>query len=170
LSSPQGSVEFTTKLPDNLTTRTLDLIAVGAKGEMGVHRSTFKVAKEIMIQANLPRFLGMYDRIAIPVTLINNSTLTGAQLSGYIRVGNTSKPIQFYTFEEKTYFDISMQDFPGHELIQSDLATVGLEVRGKDYVIQDIPLRKENSFITKYRSSEKKKDTATISLTPISQQ
>ena len=140
-----ATVSFT--LPDNTTTWVIDATAISQQLQMSNTRSSFQVAKKVMIEPNLPAFLTLHDRIQIPVRVtINNTSIQNTVLSGSMNIGISDYPLSFAKVDGIWMTTLDMNRVPLSDILSGLSVQVTVSVGdGKklvyDAVVYDIPLR-----------------------------
>ena len=111
-----ATVSFT--LPDNTTTWVIDATAISQQLQMSNTRSSFQVAKKVMIEPNLPAFLTLYDRIQIPVRVtINDTSIQNTVLSGSMNIGISDYPLSFATVDGIWMTTLDMNRVPLSDIL-----------------------------------------------------
>lgn len=65
-----GKAEISFRVPENLTTWVVDAIGISKDTRLGTSQKSFKVSKNLVIEANPPSFVTLGDELQIPVKLI----------------------------------------------------------------------------------------------------
>lgn len=147
ITNKDGVITATFTLPDNLTTWVVDLIGVGANGEMWTNRSYFITSKKVILQPNLPRFLSYQDEIKIPVGLIfTTSGVEKTKPTWRIQIGKHKQNISFSPIQDssdKRETTISLKNIPLDVILQNDSVLVHMQADKFDSIEMPIPLRKD---------------------------
>ncbi len=165
LTNNQGQISFEMTMPDNVTTRIVDLIAVGSAWQMDTHRSSFKTTKPVIVQPNLPKFVTRGDAIAVPVGVVTQDNFTGiVQFTGTLSIWSQREPISIYQANGKKYFDLLVNRFDLDTILSYDDMIVDLQAGMADRVRVSLPIRKDGLIQRAYHSYAGRDDTHTIDL------
>lgn len=150
-----ATVRFT--VPDNLTTRMIDTIAITKTGRLGTATSQFTVTKPLLLEANLPLFLTVWDSLAVPVKVVASKEVLipqeGIELAGTLTFedGRSIKVWpQFVKNNEKSVITLSLPA----DYAMSDHVILELGAKAwshTDAVMQEIPVRSEGFTAYEFR-------------------
>jgi uncharacterized protein YfaS (alpha-2-macroglobulin family) len=158
LTDKNGYATVKFKLPDNLTTWMVDVVAVGDVGQMGTQRAYFTSSQKYILTALVPQFVDPMTNIRIPVSLINRAQ-TGVisqtdirkQMKLFMTLGDQKFPLEIQGDDERSYIDLDMTTLPISYLLNSPLLKITLGVE-QDAIEYEIPIRLESarrvSFVT----------------------
>jgi len=147
-TSGQTSIKF--KVPDNLTTWTVLVVAVDQSHRFGFGRGSFRVAKKFMIESALPSFLTEGDRFTGRFVAFNKTGKT-ADVTGELKIsgasleGQAKKSIQVNN-DNKTYFEWPLTVTSGSKVI--DLTALGEANGYKDAIKIMLPVLPYLSYET----------------------
>jgi len=147
-------IEFATTLPDNLTTRVIDIIWLGVDWEMETKREHFVVSKDVIMNVYLPRFISQHTTVRVPVSvIINKENMPEPKIIWNISVWNYKSKIELKTLDENDYyFDLNIDEIPLEDILGNDSIKVFMQVNQDDAVEHILPIRKENMFIDNFAS------------------
>lgn len=137
-------------VPDNLTTRVIDVIGITQDAKLGTTTHTLKVTKPLLIEANLPTFLTYGDQLQLPVKVIaTNGAAVDAQAPVTVQArlitedGRTfSLGSQQATVNQRFLLALTVpKDVEDQSTLTLELAADAGQVH--DAVSQTIPLRTE---------------------------
>ncbi|MDP2670217.1 MAG: alpha-2-macroglobulin family protein [bacterium] len=150
VQTKNGEATLQMKVPDNLTTRVVDVIGITQDAKLGTTTSKLVVSKPLLIEANLPTFLTYGDTLQLPMKVITtqDSSLlaeTDITVEGTIKTEDgRSFPLGKMTTKpnSRVVLPISVPDqvWDQTNLILELTASGGDE---QDAVRQTIPLRTE---------------------------
>ena len=138
-------------LPDNLTTRVLEVVANTAQGnQVWVEQTTIQSTKPLLISDNLPAFFGSRDTITLSPVIFNkmgkdvvvNVTLT----STLTDQPSQSVTIELNADEQRTVpFSLTINDIgllPDHQRLASQIEIKAEVVWGEEYdwIVKYIPI------------------------------
>ncbi|MDD2908711.1 MAG: MG2 domain-containing protein [Candidatus Gracilibacteria bacterium] len=112
-----GEITLTTDtLPDNLTTWVIESVAsTPLDTKIGVGEATITTTKKVIINENIPRFLGSNDSITLSPVVFNktgkNSTFTVSLNATNLEIENPTQEIKINNGEQKTVnFKVKVKD------------------------------------------------------------
>lgn len=139
-----ATIEFQT--PDNLTTWTIDMIAISKTDKMWIFRKDFKVNKDVILQANLPNFLTLGDKIDIPYKiLINNNDIKkeNLKLKSFVEISGKKYDLKL----ENSVFKLDLSKVENADLMKQETISINFQVTQNDKIldaiVKHIPLRTE---------------------------
>lgn len=148
VQTKNGVATVTMTVPDNLTTRVIDVIGITQDAKLGTTTATLTVTKPLIIEANLPTFLTYQDKLRLPVKVLmteDSSVASDAtvKLQAILKTEDgRSFPLKSLTTKVNTgvIFELSVpEDLRDQTSLVLELSAVaGNE---QDAVRQTIPLR-----------------------------
>lgn len=163
VTDKNGKAEVSFTLPDNLTTRVVETIAVSKEGQMSSDRHFFQVNKDVIVNANLPRFITPYTTVRVPLSMIiNKKDAQELPLVAQITLGDTKKDRVIQKENEEYFIDLTIDDFSLEEIVNNDYITLYFAAWNQDAIEQQIPIRKENIYQQYFSTSYTKKDSSIL--------
>ncbi len=158
-------VHLETTLPDNLTTRVVETIAVGQEGQMASDRHFFTVNQDVIVNAFLPRFITPYGSIRVPVSvLINKKEQQETKIAAVMKLGQKEYPLTINKEGRERYIDLSLETIDLEYILQHDSLSIVFVAQGQDAVEYQLPIRKENMLIRMFHAEITDKMTQTLPL------
>ncbi len=143
------------KLPDNTTTWIIDVIGITKNMKLWTSRKEIITQKDLIVQANLPTFMTIWDNIKIPVSFKSNNTIKSAHLSCYEWFKNNWKIDWIKIWEKKVknnenvYFKIYLNK-DKFEYSNIYIKCIANNWENKDIIQKAIPIRKKWFILHKF--------------------
>lgn len=143
----KAQVDFT--LPDNLTTRVVDTIAISTGTHLGTQEISFRVDKPVKLTTYLPQYLTLGDAITIPVTAEGRSwnTHEDLQVEGVMMFRGQKKNMTFVPAQDNNKKRYTVVHVP-QDVTDAEMLQLAIAVREKtnteeylDSIKQEIPVR-----------------------------
>lgn len=141
-----GKADISFQVPENLTTWVIDAIGISKDTKLGTTQTLFNVTKDLIIEANPPSFVTLWDELLIPVKLIVAPDIYEAwkYVYGSAKLIWWWEVLDLGTFTEHANSKIFLTTkIPSNRLwIETvDLVIEGSYENEKDSIQQSIPLR-----------------------------
>jgi uncharacterized protein YfaS (alpha-2-macroglobulin family) len=147
--STWGKAEVTFRLPENLTTRVIDTIAISKDTKLWTAQKSFKVSKNLVVEANPPSFVTIGDQLQIPVKLIVAPEFykEGKLVKGNAKlVWWSGETLEIWSFEAPANTKVLLDTKIPHTRLGTNkvhLIIEGSYADEQDSIQQTIPLRTE---------------------------
>lgn len=146
----------TENLPDNLTTWVIEWVAsTSDDNKVGVWEATIVTTKKVIINDNLPRFLGSNDTITLKPTIFNktgkNSSFKVSLKAENIDIEDGEQEISINNWEQKTIeFKVKIHDIwimqkDSLNIAKINIKAISLETKEEDEIEKFLPIKETST-------------------------